>query len=100
MGESNIGSTDVFLVKYEQSRTSPEWDEPIATSSADEAYSVAVDSSGNVYVTGSTKGALTGSNVGGYDIFLTKYDTNGTRRWITQFGTSANDYGTGVAGTY
>ena len=33
---------------------------------------------------------------GGQDIFLVKYDTNGTKLWTKQFGTSADDAGLGV----
>ena len=36
------------------------------TSGEDEGRGVAVDSSGNVYVTGDTEGALIGTNVGPY----------------------------------
>ena len=47
------------------------------TSDDEEGKSVAVDSSENVYVTGQTAGALTGTNAGEDDVFLLKYDTDG-----------------------
>ena len=55
---------------------------------------VATDSSGAVFITGYTEGSLHDNiNLGFYDIFLSKYDSNGTRQWTQQFGTSKNDYG-------
>jgi len=62
--------------------------------------SVAVDSKDNVYIAGYTTGNLIpNSNTGKYDMlfsklrdaFLAKYDSNGNRVWIKQFGTSFND---------
>ena len=67
------------------------------TSAFEWGYGVAVDSSGNAYVTGYTEGALTGTNAGWRDIFLTKYDSSGTQQWMRQTGTSAGDEGMGVA---
>jgi len=59
---------------------------------------VAVDSGGNVYVTGSTDGGLDGNtNAGLFDIFLGKYDSAGAKQWTRQLGTTANDYGMEVA---
>mgnify|MGYP000664762751 CR=1 FL=1 len=64
----------------------------------DEGYSVAVDASGAIYVTGRTDGALDGNtNAGGRDIFLTKWNADGTKAWTTQWGTVNGDVGSSVA---
>ena len=47
------------------------------TSDNEWATGVAVDSSGNMYVTGETAGAFGGTNAGEDDVFLLKYDTDG-----------------------
>jgi len=46
----------------------------------DRAHSVAVDSSGNVYVTGSSD---TPSN--GYDCITVKYDASGGKQWVSRY---------------
>jgi hypothetical protein len=74
------------------------WTKQWGTSEGDSGQSVAVDSSGNIFVTGSTDGLLDGdANVGGSDIFLTKWNADGTIAWTKQWGTSENDYGISVA---
>ena len=56
-----------------------------------------MDSNNNIYVTGYTPGGLDGNtNAGGYEPFLVKYNSSGTKQWTQQLGTSANDYGYGV----
>ena len=92
---ANAGGYDIFLTKYNSSGTQ-HWIRQIGTSSSDSASGVAVDSSGNVYVTGRTYGALTGANAGSGDIFLTKYNSSGDQQWIKQIGTSGDDKGLGV----
>ena len=52
----------------------------LGTSSSDVANGVATDSSGNVYVTGYTKGGLVGTNAGIYDLFVVKYNSDGVRQ--------------------
>ena len=54
----------------------------LGVSGADtEAYGVAVDSSGNVYVAGYTNGGLDGNTLTGvYDFFVTKYDSSGNKQ--------------------
>ena len=74
-----------------------EWLRQFGSSVADSGSGVAVDSTG-VYVVGSTYGALPGQrNAGLSDVYLQKFDTNGTAVWTRQFGTGANDIGNGVA---
>jgi hypothetical protein len=60
---------------------------------------VAADSSGNVYVTGSTTGGLDGNTLTGmYDFFLTKYDSLGNKVSTKQLGVAgAYTYANGVA---
>ena len=64
----------------------------------DYANGVATDSSGNVYVTGGTKGGLDGNtSAGNTDLFVVKYNSSGTKQWTKQLGTSNDDYAKGVA---
>jgi hypothetical protein len=93
---SNLGSSDIFLTKYDGAGNEI-WKKQFGTSDSDVGYSVATDSSGNVFVTGSTGGSLSGSNLGSSDIFLTKYDGAGNEIWKKQFGTSDSDFGYSVA---
>jgi Beta-propeller repeat len=59
---------------------------------------VAVDSAGNIYVTGETLTAIAGETaVGGYDIFVAKFDPAGNRLWLHQFGSPSNDTANGIA---
>ena len=73
------------------------------TGNAGNVSGIAVDSSGNSYVTGPYAGtltfapgvALTASN--GQDIFVAKYDSTGTVLWATSTGGVGNDTGIGIA---
>lgn len=68
------------------------------TTATDNARGVALDSSGNIYLAGSTLGALDGNlSAGGEDLFLLKYGPTGTLLWSRQFGTVAGDGANAVA---
>ncbi|WP_020468820.1 SBBP repeat-containing protein [Zavarzinella formosa] len=66
---------------------------------------IAVDETGNVYVTGRFKGNADFFDSGtgvfavskGYDAFVTKLDPTGTTVWARQFGDIGDDYGNGIA---
>ncbi len=94
---TSSGGQDIFLVKYNSS-AEKQWTQQLGSSSNDTGRGVAVDSSNNIYVTGITAGGLDGYyNLGEQDIFLVKYDNNGTKLWSTQYGTSVSDIAHGVA---
>jgi len=99
-GNTNAGSSeiyDIFVSKYD-SDGNRQWTELLGTSSNEIGYGIAVDSSGNIYVTGETYGNLDGNtNAGGSEIFVTKYDSNGTKQWTELLGTSSSDRGKGIA---
>ena len=90
-GQPHAGGADIFIVKY-SSDGARLWTRMLGTAASDEANGVAIDSSGIIYVTGRTSGALDGQSLaGGSDIFLTKYDASGNRQWTRQWGTAAHD---------
>ena len=61
----------------------------LGTTVQDNATSITSDSSGNVYVTGYTQGSLDGNtSAGGWDLFVLKYNSSGTKQWTKQLGTS------------
>jgi uncharacterized delta-60 repeat protein len=88
----SVGGYDVFLLKYNPSG-SLSWRRTWGGSDYDYGYGVAVDPSGNIYVTGYTYSF----SVGGYDVFLLKYDPSGSLLWQKTWGGSNYDYGYGVA---
>ena len=94
---TNAGYNDLFVVKYNSSGTK-QWTKQLGTSSTDLANGVATDSSGDVYVTGGTYGGLDGNtNAGNSDLFVVKYNSNGTKQWTKQMGSSSRDHDYGVA---
>ena len=75
-GNTYYGHYDIFLIKYNSSGTK-QWTKQLGTSSDDRGNSVTTDSSGNIFVTGFTRGGLDGNtNSGNFDIFLVKYNSS------------------------
>ena len=96
LGASAFGLSDIFLAKFDSSGNQL-FIKQLGTTGFDIGYGVAVDSTGNVYVTGSTEGTLGASAFGLSDIFLAKFDSSGNQLFIKQFGTTGFDIGYGVA---
>ena len=73
------------------------WTTQFGTSSPDDAYGVAVNSTGGLFVIGQTSGVLPGqTNAGMIDAFLRRYDPSGAEVWTRQFGSSERDIPKGV----
>jgi uncharacterized delta-60 repeat protein len=83
------GSDDVLIAKYNTSGTI-QWQRILGGSGSDIGQGIAVDSSGNVYVTGYT------SNTGIYKVLLTKYNTSGTIQWQRTLVGSGMEFGYGI----
>ena len=97
LGAPPAGWDDIFLAKYDQSGVR-QWVKQKGTPGQDWPNAVATDSSGNVFIAGSTNGSLDGkTNAGGGDIFLMKYNSAGDWQWTKLRGTSGNDYARGIA---
>ena len=96
-GETNAGGLDAFLTKYSSDGTKA-WTKLLGTSTFELSQGVETASDGSIYITGYTMGDLDGeTNAGGYDAFLTKYSSDGTKAWTKLLGTSSDEIGQEVA---
>jgi hypothetical protein len=98
-GQTLLGSRDFFITKYNTSGTRQWTVEDGAASDNAYAYAIAVDASGNAYVTGQTNQAIDGQTLlGTQDFFITKYNTSGTRQWTVEDGAATDTaVGSGIA---
>ncbi len=100
----SASSRDIFMAKYDKDGNYV-WANVIGGTSANRGYAIAVDASGNVYITGEFTGTADfnpGSAVnnlisnGGTDIYLAKYDKNGNYVWANGIGGTGADVGVGI----
>lgn len=104
--ESSEGGTDPGalpppnpdVVKTCQS-SGADWCAELASGKEDVASAVAVDSQGNVVITGYTTGNLAGNAnpEGAREPFVAKYTPNGELVWLRQFGPDETGYAEGIA---
>ncbi len=92
---NSAGIRDAYVRKY-NSTGNVLWTKQFGTLSNDYASGVAVDSSKDVLVAGTTQGPLAGSSAGLNDAFVRKYDNLGNVLWTRQFGTLSNDFVHGI----
>lgn len=106
---TQIGLADAFVIKYNTSGT-VQWVAKLgSTAGSDIAYSVSLDSSENLYITGQYAGTLLAYNanqtqfgttltqITGNDIFIAKYNSAGTVQWLAKMGGSGSDIGYGIS---
>ena len=96
LGGPSKGLLDAWLIKFDGDGHQL-WSRQPGTSEVDDAKGVATDTDDNVYIVGSTFGALGGPSKGDYDPWLIKFDRDGHQLWSQQPGTSGQDFARGVA---
>lgn len=98
---SASGSRDIFISKLDSSGNFL-WAKRFGASGFDQAYSIFVDDTGNIFLTGwfqETVDFDPGNDTfnlvfsGGYDAFVLKLDTNGDFVWAKKLGGSSIDIG-------
>ena len=102
---SNAGCSDVFVTKLNPAGNKLVYSTYLGGNSCENGNGIAIDSSGNAYVTGETpstnfpiKNAYQGTFAGYYDAFVTKLSPAGNKLiYSTYLGGSGPDWGTGVA---
>ncbi|MBL8015970.1 MAG: SBBP repeat-containing protein [Ignavibacteria bacterium] len=87
--------SDAIVLKYNSNGVllwSSRYNGPV--NGFDNAYSIALDNSGNIYYTGSSQGS--GS---GYDLIIVKLNSAGVQQWVHRINGTANqsDFGTSIA---
>ena len=96
---ANAGAVDGFVLKFDANGVR-RWSRMIGSSGEDVINDLAVTPGGDVYVVGTTDGLLSGPvGQGLTDVFVARYDHNGVRKWVRQFGTESDDSGLGIAVT-
>ncbi|QDV72296.1 SBBP repeat-containing protein [Botrimarina mediterranea] len=76
---------------------SSEWMRPLGTNTDDFSYGIAIDSDGNVFVTGNTKGDFDGFAGPSDKAFVARYNSSGELLWVDQLGASARYFGKDIA---
>ena len=102
---ANAGGRDAFVTKIAANGASLLYSTYLGGASTEYAYAIAVDPSGNAYVTGETdsttfptKDPLYAANAGGRDVFVTKINPAGSALvYSTYLGGSNHDIGYGIA---
>ncbi|MFZ1989398.1 MAG: SBBP repeat-containing protein [Alphaproteobacteria bacterium] len=97
-GDVVQGTQDAYLTKYD-STGAVVWQRMLGDTGSTQGAAVAVDGNGNVVIAGKTNGNLTGGTTGngGYNSFVTKYDSTGAEIFTRNVGPVADDSATAVA---
>ncbi|MDM8009308.1 MAG: SBBP repeat-containing protein [Phycisphaerae bacterium] len=96
-GIARVGTADVFISKYDPAGNRL-WSALFGSTEVDESFGIACDASGNVLVTGWCSGSIEGNPyLGNGDNYLAKYNPNGQRQWLRQWGTVNKDTGYSLA---
>lgn len=99
------GFTDIFVSKLDAAGNFV-WAKNMGGASAENGYALALDASGNVYITGYFEGTsdfdpgagtLNLVSGGDYDIFIAKLNASGNLVWAKNVSGSGNDHGQSIS---
>ena len=89
-GNENQGDSDIYVMKVDFAGQRV-WTKQFGSTDNDGGTGICAGKDG-IYVTGYTRGDLDGQkNNGEADVFITKYDFNGSRMWTRLLGTPVKD---------
>lgn len=98
-GNGTFGLSDLIVTKYNSSGTKL-FSRQYGTAHNDYCRGIAKDSSGNIFLAGTTEGNLASANADitntSQDLFLMKMDTNGNILWSKQYGGPATELMTAI----
>lgn len=89
---NNLGQGDAWVAKYNAQGVS-QWIRQVGTTAYDESSAVTVDSSGNVYIAGTTSGSFDSTQTvpaNSNDLWYAKFNATGTQMWVKQNFTRDN----------
>lgn len=98
------GSNDVLIAKFNPTNGARIWATYYGGSMPEQARGLVVGDTNYVYICGSTEstsgiattGASQTTHGGYYDMFITKFDSNGIQKWGTYLGDNGTDHGGNV----
>ena len=86
-GDGNLGEYDVYLMKLDENGDMI-WVEQFGTENPDLGMKLVFDNLENLYVSGNINARESEDFIlGAQEVFLAKYDKNGSRIWIERWGT-------------
>ena len=97
----SAGGEDVFFAKYDGSGNL-QWVKLAGGTGDDRRLDIATDTNGNLYATGQYLETATFegnaiTSAGGFDVFVTKYSSDGIFQWLRTGGGISHDYGQSIA---
>jgi len=104
---TSVGSSDIFFAKYSSDSGNYIWAKRLGGGiGSNRGKSIAVDDTGNVYVTGDfggtgdfdpDTGTASLTSAGDWDIFFAKYSSSGDYLWAKRLGDAFSDEGVSIA---
>jgi hypothetical protein len=97
---ASSGTEDILLAKFNSAGTH-QWSKRFGDADRQYGWSVAVDQASNVYLTGEFKGTVNFGGIdktssGREDVFIAKFDGNGTHQWDRRYGDDDAQHATGI----